>query len=98
MEVTTDAGFKNFSFTNSHPEEVKKFMGQMASQFGGGPPRCPLPQERANDVVKSADTHNKINMEKMKVESEKKEAAEEVERNKQKTQNDIKKKEEDSKK
>ena len=31
MEITTDGGFKNFKFDNAHPEEVKKFMGQMAS-------------------------------------------------------------------
>ena len=31
MEVSVDGGFKNFKFDNANPEEVKKFMGQMAS-------------------------------------------------------------------
>ena len=34
MTVTTDGGFNNFKFDNANPEQVKKFMGDMA-------PKCP---------------------------------------------------------
>ena len=84
MEITTDGGFNNFKFNNAHPEEVKKFMGQMSSQFGGGPPRPKCPQPPASAIVDSAETDSKIKIDKMKAESEKKEAAENVEREKKK--------------
>ena len=76
MEITTNGRFDSFKFDNAHPEEVKKFMGQMKSQFGGGPPRCPpaAPPQATTGLVKSAEVDSKISLDKMKAESEKKEA------------------------